>query len=337
MNSTKETKGSAVSIFAVVLVFLLSGVAGYYAVSLLPDSVTGEKEESGIEEPKIIVDPQIKITIKEQPHADSNKLFSLVLGSSCSDENKVVFELVNPEDSTVVKTSYSGRFNNVEPIEGGSYYARVIMPDVRVASRYFKINGFEIVTVVEKVDPLKDVVINVLSVTNTQKDNVFNVTVTSNAAKDLDGSLLFRIYSSLDGEQMDRTAYSSADGKFSNVEVKNGLKYFVSLELSQDETLYQTDYTPIDALKWKKPNQTKISKQEVETLINKKESLLSNKHFSSGTQIRITNPNEVSRSWTSLHNFIQQKFYWNSVSVDSLVYNQDNSVKTVVITVDYNE
>ena len=337
MNRTEETKGSAVSVFAVILVFLISGAAGYFTVSLLPDNASDQKKELSVEEPEIIVDPQIRVTIKEKPQAGSDKLYSFVLGCSYSEENKVEYELIDPRDSMVVKTSKSGMFSGIEPIEGGFYYVRVIIRDLGLTSRYFKISGVESATVVETINPLKNVRISILSVANTQKDNVFNMTVTSNAENGSEGSLLYWIYSSPDGEQMDKTSYSSNNGRFSNIAVKSGLKYYVALELSQETNVFLSDFAPVADLKWKKPEQPKVSKQEVENLINKKESLLGNKHFSSATKITITNPNEVSQSWTTLHNFIQQKFYWNSVSVDSLIYNQDNSVKTVIITVDYNE
>lgn len=325
MESNKGSVWSVASVMAVIATFAVCVVIGYFSVSIVKHFKNGK------------YDP-IVISVMKQAFLESDGKYGLELECNWVGDNPVIFELFQPQDTlSAVLFSNTGHFSGVPAIDGGMYKVRASVTGVPVRSELYSIYGFNIVEPVvdEPVNPLDNVKLSFSDVQGT--DNLYSFNVMTDVCDDISDRIEYILYRCADSGDTVRTDYSNRDGHFSKIKVDQGYIYLVRLEIEMDENRFVSDMFPVEKVVWRapKPKMSRLSKGEVQDLINERKSLLNNSQFVKSAKVKISNQNETSSNWKTLDNFMQQKFAWSSVVVDSLSFNKDNQVEVVHMSVNY--
>lgn len=332
MKSGNKKKVSIGSKFGIVAVFLLAAAGGYVASPILLPNISSREK----------VYPEPVLTLVNRPSPDESGKYSFRVNSDWTGTESVSFLLYARQDTiSPLMVAATGDFDGVEPVDGGTYYVRVAVPELGLQSKLYSVKGFDVIldeqADEEMVLDIENIQLRVESV-RSFGNNVYNLSVSSSDTlqRSMADKYQFVLYKSSDARDFRQTGLVSSIGLFSSVSVERGMKYYVRLEMSDDESV-SSAYFQIEELVWNEPKPTMecLSAQEVQDLINRKQSLMKDVHFSSTAKISISNVNETSKNWKTLHNFIQQKFVWSSVVVDSVRYTPANKVDMVYITVIY--
>lgn len=325
MKSRTDNKWNFATITVAVATFAVCVVLGYYAVSLLTDKANKYA-------------PLI-VTVIKGAYLESENEYGLELGSNWTGENSVRYDLFQPQDTlnAVYSNNDSGHFSGIKAIAGGVYYVRAYVDGKTLESKLLAVNGFDIIEPEVLINPLNGVECYVTDVRNVQ-DNMFSFGINADISDDIISDVEYVLYRSRNHDTI-RTEYTSGDGRFNNVRTTRGEKYFMRLEVVLKDSLFVSDYFPVERVTWTEPRPQieQLDIEEVQNLINEKRSLLNNSHFVRSASVIISNPNETSATWKTLDNFMQQKFAWSSVIVESLSFDKDNRIDKVYLSVNYNE
>lgn len=325
MKSRTDNKWNFATITVAVVTFAVCVVLGYYATSLLTDKTNKYA-------------PLI-VTVVKGAYLESENVYGLELGSNWTGENTVRYDLFQPHDTlhAVYSSNDSGRFSGIKATIGGVYFVRAYVNGKTLESKLLAVNGFDIVEPEMVINPLTGVECIITDVRQVQ-NNMFSFNIKADISDDILSNVEYVLYGSRDHDTI-RTEYTNGDGRFNNVRARKGEGYFVRLEVMLKDSLFVSDYFPLERVTWTepKPQMEQLDNETVQNLINDKKSLLNNIHFVRSASIIILNPNETSATWKTLDNFMQQKFAWSSVIIDSLSFNKDNKIDKVYLRVNYSD